>query len=66
MNGHRHRMGRAGQCVCPKCGHVIGHRPGVPCMQERCPQCGARMMREGSAHHELLLEKKRSQTKPTP
>jgi hypothetical protein len=35
-------------------------------MQERCPQCGARMMREGSAHHELLLEKKRSQTKPTP
>jgi predicted amidophosphoribosyltransferase len=58
MPQNRWRMGPSGQCVCPKCGRTITHQPGMPCQQERCPACGARMMREGSPHHELLLKKK--------
>ena len=43
--------GARGRCVCPKCGRTEEHVPGVPCMQERCPDCGAAMLREGSPHH---------------
>ena len=55
----RHDMGAGGRCVCPKCDETIPHRDGVRCQDERCPSCGAKMLREGSHHHELLLQKKR-------
>jgi len=55
----RHEMGADGNCICPKCGHRIAHARGVPCQDERCPECGAKMLREGSYHHHLL-EKKRA------
>lgn len=45
------RMGPEGFCICPKCGHRGVHRPGAPCLEERCPSCGSAMIREGSAHH---------------
>jgi uncharacterized protein with PIN domain len=32
----------------------------VPCQDERCPECNAKMLRVGSEHHELWLKKKRS------
>ncbi|OQX54640.1 MAG: hypothetical protein B5M54_04900 [Candidatus Aminicenantes bacterium 4484_214] len=38
--------GPGGNCVCPACGHKIPHRPGIPCNQISCPQCGAPMIRE--------------------
>ncbi len=57
----RHDMGTGGACFCPKCGEKIPHGRGIPCQEEHCPRCGAKMLREGSYHHELL-EKKRSKT----
>ncbi len=52
--GHRGGMGRGGgrglgpggYCVCPKCGYREPHRPGQPCMEKKCPKCGAVMTRE--------------------
>lgn len=55
----RHDMGTGGACICPKCGEKTPHRRGIPCQEEHCPNCGAKMLREGSYHHELL-EKKRN------
>jgi predicted amidophosphoribosyltransferase len=55
-------MGSGGFCVCPKCGQKIPHQRGVPCQQERCPQCNVKMVREGSYHHQLVEEKKRKKS----
>ena len=52
-------MGTDGRCICPKCNTTIAHRRGVRCQEERCPECGAKMLREGSEHHELLIRKKK-------
>ena len=54
----RHDMGVGGNCICPKCGEWMPHQRGVPCQEERCPKCGAKMLREGSYHHQLLKEKR--------
>jgi NAD-dependent SIR2 family protein deacetylase len=56
-------MGAGGHCVCPKCGYKIEHRRGVPCLEEKCPECGAKMLREDSYHHELLKEKQNKKNK---
>ena len=47
-------LGAEGFCICPKCGQRTVHRPGVPCLEERCPSCGVAMVREGSAHHQEI------------
>jgi transposase len=39
-------MGPQGNCVCPKCGTKAPHKPGVPCMQVKCPNCGSQMVRD--------------------
>ena len=52
-------MGSGGNCVCPKCDMKLPHQRGVPCSEERCPDCGAKMVREGSEHHLLIKESKR-------
>lgn len=52
-----HTMGAGGECVCPKCGTTVSHRRGVPCQDERCPNCEAHMLRVGSEHHELWKQK---------
>ena len=62
MKERRHEMGSGGFCVCPKCGERMTHSRGEPCDQELCPQCGAKMMREGSHHHQLLMEKRAGKT----
>lgn len=54
----KHQMGSGGRCVCPKCETRISHRDGVRCQDERCPECGAKMLREGSEHHQKYLAKK--------
>jgi hypothetical protein len=53
-------MGSGGFCVCPKCDYRAPHRRGIPCQDERCPTCGAKLLREGSYHHELLIEKRKN------
>ena len=40
-------MGPSGLCQCPKCGKKVSHRPGIPCNQIICPECGIPMMRRG-------------------
>ena len=44
--GGRFRGGPPGHCVCPSCGESIVHQRGIPCFEEECPRCGARMIRE--------------------
>lgn len=51
-------MGAAGFCICPKCGRQTAHQPGVPCIQERCSECGVALVREGSPHHEEILARR--------
>lgn len=55
-----HTMGSGGECICPKFGETIDHRRGMPGRDERCPECGAKMLRVGSHHHDLWLKKKSS------
>lgn len=54
----KHEMGAGGQCICPKCATRIPHHQGVPCQEQQCPQCGAKMLREGSEHHALWQAKR--------
>ena len=54
----KHEMGPGGFCVCPKCGEKTPHFKGTRCIELRCPKCKTKMVREGSYHHKLLLEKK--------
>ncbi|MBK1649026.1 ferredoxin [Rhabdochromatium marinum] len=54
----RHNMGAGGACICPKCDYRGAHRAGIPCQDERCPQCGAKLLREGSYHDQLLQQKR--------
>ncbi len=38
--------GPSGKCICPQCGHKEPHQRGMPCFEQKCPQCGAAMARE--------------------
>lgn len=38
--------GPGGECVCPSCGHREEHVRAMPCYLKKCPECGARMVRE--------------------
>ncbi len=44
--GGPYAAGPGGECVCPSCGHRSTHTVGVPCYQEKCPKCGAQMIRQ--------------------
>ena len=33
-------------CICPVCGSIAPHHPGVPCYQTACPTCGTAMTRQ--------------------
>ncbi len=43
----REKMGPNGQCLCPQCDKTIPHAKGTPCVEMRCPECGAMMVRKG-------------------
>ena len=62
----KYEMGPDGRCICPKCDEKIDHRRGTPCQDERCPSCGAKMLREGSYHHRLFEEKQAKKRQPSP
>jgi hypothetical protein len=55
-------MGSGGFCICPKCGRRFPHRQRVPCLEERCQDCGVALVREGSAHH-LEIQQRRDNKK---
>jgi hypothetical protein len=55
----QYRMGPGGNCICPKCGYTAAHQRGTPCQEVKCPKCGAKMLREGAYHHQLVEEKKK-------
>jgi hypothetical protein len=46
MRGGPKAAGPGGDCICPNCGKRITHKVGVPCYQEKCPECGTQMIRE--------------------
>jgi predicted RNA-binding Zn-ribbon protein involved in translation (DUF1610 family) len=58
-DNRRHDMGPGGNCVCPKCNKEIPHQKGTPCMELKCPECGAKMLRKDSFHHQKVQEKKK-------
>ena len=60
MTSHEHKehLGAAGECICPRCEKRFAHRRGVPCQDERCPDCDAKLLRVCSEHHALWLKKK--------
>jgi uncharacterized protein len=33
-------------CICPDCGFIQDHIPGVPCSGVRCPKCGKHLVRK--------------------
>jgi electron transport complex protein RnfB len=47
----------AGDCLCPRCGAVLPHRPGVPCFQIACPGCGSPMTRRFNVPGEGTLRR---------
>jgi predicted amidophosphoribosyltransferase len=61
-SGRGSGLGSGGFCICPKCGEKIPHQRGIPCQDVKCPKCSAKMMREGSYHHNLLEEKKQKKS----
>jgi len=52
QSGGRGRMGGpisagpSGQCICPNCKTTISHQVGIPCYNQTCPNCGAKMNRK--------------------
>jgi predicted Fe-Mo cluster-binding NifX family protein len=38
--------GPAGYCVCTQCGQREPHERGIPCVERKCPKCGAIMIRQ--------------------
>ena len=39
-------LGPSGECVCPECGKIVPHQRGVPCYEQTCPNCGAKLIRK--------------------
>jgi NAD-dependent SIR2 family protein deacetylase len=50
-------MGPSGSCVCVKCGYSAPKQRGVPCMDLKCPSCGAVLLRKGSDHYNEAVDK---------
>jgi len=59
----RHEMGAEGYCICPKCGEKTAHNRGIPCQEEHCQNCGSKLLREGSQHHQLFQQKQEEKRK---
>lgn len=57
MDHQQNEVG-SGFCICLHCNTKIPHQPSVPCRESACPQCGKKMIRENSYHHQLYLKKK--------
>lgn len=51
------RLGRNGECICPKCKALVKHKRSIPCHDTKCPECGTKMLRKGSEHYYQWLNK---------
>lgn len=58
LGGGRGGLGAGGDCVCLRCGSRSPHLQGMPCLEQRCPECGAALMREGSPRHQEALARR--------
>ena len=38
-------LGPSGECICPKCGTKTSHQRGIPCYEQKCPNCSSSMTR---------------------
>lgn len=36
----RRGVGGVSNCTCPKCGYTVTHTRGIPCTNQKCPECG--------------------------
>ena len=59
-HGKRAGVGHEGFCICPNCDFRLPHQPKIPCSSLLCPHCEIRMVREGSSHHKLILDKRKN------
>ncbi len=55
-------LGPSGLCVCVKCNYSSQKKRGIPCMEEKCPNCGATLLRQGGTHHSKALNNKNKRT----
>ena len=55
-----------GNCICVHCNIQITKTDGKPCRQNECPECGKKLMKEGSYHHQLYLSKKEEKNQKPP
>lgn len=55
-----------GKCICVHCNTRIDSEKGKPCRENNCPECGKKMMREGSYHHQLYELKKAEKNQEPP
>lgn len=39
-------LGAGGVCRCPSCGREAPHERGIPCNEQKCPDCGRAMVRK--------------------
>lgn len=46
-----------GECVCVKCGYESPKNLGIRCIDERCPKCGAILLRKGGFHYKAAKKK---------
>ena len=44
--GVRSGAGPGGLCVCSTCGEKVPHQMATPCYEQKCPKCGAALIRE--------------------
>lgn len=44
--GNKPGSGPGGNCICPKCGKTTPHVAGQRCLDQVCPDCGTRLVRE--------------------
>jgi len=45
-NSFRCNKMNAINCICPNCNTTVPHKPGIPCFQTKCPNCGFSMLRQ--------------------
>ncbi len=48
-------LGKQGYCICVRCNIKVEHEHQIPCKETLCPQCGKKMLRENSYHHQQYL-----------